>query len=44
QILYQVDGETVAQAPLVALESVSEGGFFSRLWDTIHLFFVGLFS
>ncbi|MEJ2766107.1 D-alanyl-D-alanine carboxypeptidase family protein, partial [Photobacterium sp. MCCC 1A19761] len=33
QILYQVDGETVAQAPLVALESVSEGGFFSRLWD-----------
>ncbi|UXI02721.1 D-alanyl-D-alanine carboxypeptidase family protein [Photobacterium sp. TY1-4] len=44
QILYQVDGETVAQAPLVALETVTEGGFFSRLWDSIHLFFVGLFS
>lgn len=44
KILYQVDEETIAEAPLVALQSVEEGGFFSRLWDTIYLFFLGLFN
>ncbi|MCQ4346232.1 D-alanyl-D-alanine carboxypeptidase [Pseudomonas stutzeri] len=38
-------GETVVHsAPLVALEAVEEGGFFRRLWDSIRLFFYGLFN
>jgi D-alanyl-D-alanine carboxypeptidase (penicillin-binding protein 5/6) len=32
------------QAPLVALETVEEGGFFRRVWDSIRLFFKGLFG
>ncbi|MDP2028203.1 MAG: D-alanyl-D-alanine carboxypeptidase family protein [Thiobacillus sp.] len=29
---------------LVALESVDEGGFFRRVWDSIRLFFKGVFG
>ena len=28
-----LDGKVVAQAPLVALNAVEQGGFFKRLWD-----------
>jgi D-alanyl-D-alanine carboxypeptidase (penicillin-binding protein 5/6) len=38
------DGKVVRQAPLVALESVEEGGFFRRMWDSLRLFFKGLFG
>lgn len=38
------DGKIVAQTPLVALEAVEEGGFFRRVWDSIRLFFRGLFG
>lgn len=38
------DGKIVAQTPLVALETVEEGGFFRRIWDGIRLFFRGLFG
>jgi D-alanyl-D-alanine carboxypeptidase (penicillin-binding protein 5/6) len=38
------DGKVVMQAPLVALEAVEEGGFFRRVWDSIRLFFRGLFG
>jgi D-alanyl-D-alanine carboxypeptidase (penicillin-binding protein 5/6) len=34
----------VHSAPLVALEAVEEGGIFRRLWDSIRLFFYGLFN
>ncbi len=38
-------GDTVLQqADVVALESVEEGGFFRRTWDSIRLFFKGLFG
>lgn len=37
-------GQVVLQAPLVALEAVEEGGFFRRAWDSIRLFFRGLFG
>jgi len=30
-----VDGKVVAQAPLVALAAVEEGGFFKRLWHDL---------
>lgn len=36
--------EVVHSADLVALEGVEEGGFFRRLWDSIRLFFYGLFN
>ncbi|MDQ0009801.1 D-alanyl-D-alanine carboxypeptidase (penicillin-binding protein 5/6) [Luteibacter jiangsuensis] len=34
-----LDGQPVLAAPLVALADAPEGGFFSRLWDTIMLWF-----
>ncbi|CAH0538988.1 serine hydrolase [Vibrio marisflavi] len=43
KLFYQLDGKDVAQYPLVALDNVEQGGFFSRLWDHIVLFFKGLF-
>ncbi|TBU95812.1 D-alanyl-D-alanine carboxypeptidase family protein [Phytopseudomonas dryadis] len=36
--------QVVHSADLVALEAVEEGGFFRRLWDSIRLFFYGLFN
>lgn len=42
--LVDAQGKAVAQAPLVALEAVEEGGFFRRMWDGIRLFFRGLFG
>ncbi|MDZ7595372.1 MAG: D-alanyl-D-alanine carboxypeptidase family protein [Thiobacillus sp.] len=42
--LVSADGKVVMQAPLVALEAVEEGGFFRRVWDSIRLFFKGLFG
>ncbi|MBB1485508.1 D-alanyl-D-alanine carboxypeptidase family protein [Oceanospirillum sediminis] len=37
-----LDGNVLAERPLVALESVKEGGFFKRLWDSVVLFFTDL--
>ena len=34
-----LDGQPVLTRPLVALADAPEGGFFSRLWDTILLWF-----
>jgi D-alanyl-D-alanine carboxypeptidase (penicillin-binding protein 5/6) len=42
--LVSFEGKVVMQAPLVALEAVEEGGFFRRVWDSIRLFFRGLFG
>lgn len=39
-----LEGETVFEAPVVALQSVEEGGFFSRLWDMVLMWFASLFS
>ncbi len=32
-----LDGKLVAQAPLVALNAVEQGGFFRRLWDSLMM-------
>ena len=32
-----LDGKVVAQAPLVAVEGVEQGGFFKRLWDAFMM-------
>lgn len=37
-------GELLHSAELVALETVEQGGFFKRLWDTVRLFFFNLFN
>jgi D-alanyl-D-alanine carboxypeptidase (penicillin-binding protein 5/6) len=37
-------GETVFEAPLVALEPVEPGGFFARLWDWVLMFVASLFT
>ncbi len=36
--------EVVHTADLVALDDVEEGGFFSRIFDTIRMFFYSLFN
>ncbi len=38
-LFYQVDGEDIAEYPLLALNNVEEGGIFSRLIDYIILMF-----
>ncbi|NVJ51755.1 MAG: D-alanyl-D-alanine carboxypeptidase [Gammaproteobacteria bacterium] len=43
-INFELDGEQVASVPLVVLEDVAEGGWFSRLWDSISRWFSELFS
>jgi D-alanyl-D-alanine carboxypeptidase (penicillin-binding protein 5/6) len=40
----KLGAEVVHSADLIALEPVEEGGFFRRLWDSIRLFFYGLFN
>lgn len=36
--------QVVKQVPVVALQTIEEGGFFKRLWDQIVLFFMNLLS
>lgn len=37
-----LDGKTIINQPVVALNAVEQGGFFTRLWDSIKLFFLKL--
>jgi len=39
-----IAGGTSLNTPLVALNAVEEAGFFSRLWDTLSLLFLKMFS
>jgi D-alanyl-D-alanine carboxypeptidase (penicillin-binding protein 5/6) len=39
-----LDGKEVNTMPLVALDSVAEGGFFKKIWDSILLFFMSILS
>ena len=39
-----IAGGTSLSTPLVALNAVEEAGFFSRLWDTLSLLFLKMFS
>lgn len=38
-IEFKIDDKTLAQYPLVAANTVNEGGFFSRIWDKIVMSF-----
>ena len=44
QVRVSLDGKTVVDQPVLALQTVEEGGLFKRLWDAIKLFFVQLFA
>ena len=37
KVKVRLDGKVVAERPLVALQAVEEGGFFTRLWDSFWL-------
>lgn len=39
ELVVSLDGEELLREPLLALESVEQGGLFKRLWDAIALFF-----
>ncbi|MDF4641601.1 serine hydrolase [Vibrio parahaemolyticus] len=43
KLYYQIDGEDIAEYPLMALETVEQGSLFSRLWDYIALLFKSFF-
>ncbi|WP_275554055.1 serine hydrolase [Mixta sp. Marseille-Q2659] len=43
-INFQLDGKTIAQRPLVVLEPVQEGSFFSRMFDFIMMKLNGWFG
>jgi D-alanyl-D-alanine carboxypeptidase (penicillin-binding protein 5/6) len=30
---FQLNGKSIEQRPLMVMEAVEEGGFFSRMWD-----------
>ncbi|RON78965.1 serine-type D-Ala-D-Ala carboxypeptidase, partial [Pseudomonas chlororaphis] len=40
----KLDDKVVHSANLIALDAVDEGGIFRRMWDSIRLFFYGLFN
>ncbi len=43
ELVVSLGEETLATAELVAQAEVEQAGFFARLWDSIRLFFQGLF-
>uniref|UniRef100_UPI00351B468C D-alanyl-D-alanine carboxypeptidase family protein n=1 Tax=Endozoicomonas sp. Mp262 TaxID=2919499 RepID=UPI00351B468C len=44
KVKVMLEDEVIKEVPLLAQQAVEKGGFFKRLWDTIMLFFSGLFS
>lgn len=44
QVEVKLGEDVVHTGPLVALDEVEKAGFFGRLWDSIRLFFFGLFN
>ncbi|WP_158783156.1 serine hydrolase [Pantoea sp. BAV 3049] len=43
-INFQLEGKTIEQRPLVVMENVNEGGFFSRIWDFVMMKMNGWFG
>ena len=42
-IVVTLDEEILLNIPIVALHDIAQAGFFSRLWDSTKLFFLGFF-
>jgi D-alanyl-D-alanine carboxypeptidase (penicillin-binding protein 5/6) len=43
RVVLTLEGETVFESPLVALEVVEQGSFFARLWDWVLMLVASLF-
>ena len=43
-VTLSLDGETVFHGPVVAVQAIEPGSFFSRLWDMLLMWFASLFS
>jgi len=43
-ITVELDGEQILELPLVAKQEIEQAGFFSRIWDSVKLFFMNLFG
>jgi len=43
-VTLSLDGETVFRGPVVALQTVEPGSFFSRLWDIVLMWIASLFK
>ncbi len=41
---FQLNGKSIERRPLVVMEAVEEGGFFSRMWDFVLMKFHGWFG
>lgn len=44
KLIASLDGQPIAERPLVALQSVEQAGFFSRMLDRIKMFFAKLMN
>ncbi|MBO6228766.1 MAG: D-alanyl-D-alanine carboxypeptidase, partial [Shewanella sp.] len=44
RLFFQLDGKDIAQFPLVTLQEVNEGSWFSKLVDYFKQMFSGWFS
>jgi D-alanyl-D-alanine carboxypeptidase (penicillin-binding protein 5/6) len=44
RIKVELEGRTLVDKPMVAMEDVEEAGLLARLWDHIRLFFFSLFT
>lgn len=44
RVSVSLDGKEIRSEPLVALQPVEAGGFFTRFWDALVLFFLQLFG
>ena len=43
QLTIHLDEETILEKPLVALQSIEQGGLLKRLWHALYLFFSSFF-
>jgi D-alanyl-D-alanine carboxypeptidase (penicillin-binding protein 5/6) len=44
KVIATLEGKTLSEQPLVALQAVEESGFFARLMDHIKIFFSKFFK
>ncbi|MGX5172900.1 serine hydrolase [Aliikangiella sp. IMCC44653] len=44
KVFFQLDDETIAEYPLVAMQSIAEAGFFGRMSDSVSQWFDSLFE
>ncbi|MGQ9425072.1 D-alanyl-D-alanine carboxypeptidase family protein [Gilvimarinus sp. F26214L] len=43
-VTVELNGEQLLDVPLVAQDAIERAGFFARIWDSLKLFFMDLFS